>query len=69
MVNKDPAFSTENDKDKGFVKGIQSFGSHEKGDPGTTSTNQASPESEQSKEHFMETDQLYRTALMECYNG
>ena len=53
------AFSKENAEEGGFVEG----------DPGTTSTDQASSESEQSKEHFAEMDQLYRSALMECYNG
>lgn len=69
MVKKDAAFSTENAKGGRFVVGVQSLDNRKEGNPEAMPTNQAPLESERSKEHFEDTDNLYRTALMDCYNG
>ena len=69
MVKNDAAFFTEHAKDGRFVEGAQSLGSRDESNSGTMPTNQVSQESDRAKEHFEETDNLYQTALMNCYNG
>lgn len=69
MVKNDAAFFTRNASDEKFVEGAQSLGSRDESNSGTMPTNQVSQESDRSKEHFEETDNLYQTALMNCYNG
>jgi hypothetical protein len=68
MAKTDAAFSTENVEEGRFSEDAQSLESHEKGNSRTMRWNQASLESEWPKEYFVETDNLFRTALMDCYN-
>jgi hypothetical protein len=69
MVKNDAAFFAEQAKDGRIVEGAQGIESPKEGNSGNMQTNQVSQESERAKEHFEETDNLYRTALMESYNG
>ncbi len=68
MVKNDAAFFTENAKDGRFVEGAQSLGSRDERNSGPIQTNQVSQESDRSKEHFEDKDNLNQTALMNCYN-
>ena len=69
MVKNDAVFFTENANDGRFVEGTQDIEGPKESNSGNMQANQVSQESERSKEHFEETDNLYQTALMNCYNG
>jgi hypothetical protein len=69
MVKNDAAFSTENARGGRFVEGAQDIESPKESNSGNMLANQVWQESERFKEHFEETDNLYQTALMNCYNG
>jgi hypothetical protein len=68
MAKTDAAFSTENADDEGLSEGVQSLESHKESNSGTMHAKQASLESERSKEHLEESEHLFITALMDCYN-
>jgi hypothetical protein len=69
MVKNDAVFFTENSNDGRIVEGAQDIESPKESNSGNMQANQISQESDRSKAHFEETDNLYRTALMNCYNG
>lgn len=69
MVKSDTHFSNENDNGERFGGDVLDQGTRNDSTSGNLRSNTAAQASERRVDQSEESDDLLRTALMDCYNG
>ncbi len=69
MVKSETRFSNENVNVERFGDDVLDQGTRNESTSGNPRSNTATEPSERRVDQFEESDALFRTALMDCYNG
>ncbi len=69
MVKSDPFLANENANDERFGDDVLDQGTRNESTSGIPRSNTATQPGEERVDQFEESDDLFRTALMDCYNG
>jgi hypothetical protein len=69
MVKSETRFSNENANDERFGDDVLDQGTRNESTSGIPRSNMATEPSERRVDQFEESEDLFRTALMDCYNG